>query len=404
MKSLAAKSLTVRPPLFILVLCSAVQPFALNVLAPATPAIANALGSDYGTIQLTLTLYLATVAASQLLVGPVSDRIGRRPCIVGGLALFTAGSVVGLLAADLWMLLLARMIQAAGAGTAFALVRAMARDIGGRDEAASLIGYVTMAMVVAPMVAPLIGGALEKAHGWRAIFLAMGAIGAVATIGGLMRLPETRNPAQAPTGWLDAFRAFPKLARERAFLVHAGGLALTSGVFFAFIAGAPYVVVEHLRADPTVYGAWFMTMSGSYMLGNFITGRFTTRVGAERLARIGNAISLTGVTLAAAMPFTGHWSPALIFLPLMLNGVGNGLSIPTLTAASLSVRPELAGAAAGLMGFAQLSLGAAMSWLSGHITPLWPPAFLMMMLAATIAAAALPWLALPLPKAAGRSG
>lgn len=378
-----------RPSLFILVLCSAVQPFALNVLAPATPAIARTLGTDYGTIQLTLTLYLATVALSQLLVGPLSDRVGRRPCIVGGLILFVIGSLIGSLSSSLVPVLGARMLQAAGAGTAFALVRAMTRDLGGKDEAASLIGYITMAMVIAPMLAPLIGGTIEKSVGWRAIFLAMAVIGTVAVVGAWLKLPETRPPDATPTDWLDTFRAFPILFRERVFVGHALSLAATSAVFFAFIAGAPYAVVEHMKASPLTYGLMFMTMSGSYMVGNFLTGRFSRVAGAEQLARWGNLISVAGVGLAAAMPFVAPWTPPLLFLPLILNGIGNGLSIPTLTAAALSVRPERAGAAAGLTGFMQLSLGAIAAYLTGVITPIWPPSFLLLMLALTVAA----WLA-----------
>jgi DHA1 family bicyclomycin/chloramphenicol resistance-like MFS transporter len=363
----------------VLVLCSAVQPFALNVLAPATPAIARAVGSDYGTIQLTLTVYLATVALAQLLVGPLSDRIGRRPCIVGGLALFTVGSLVGIIAQGLPMMLAARILQAAGAGTAFALSRAAARDIGGRDEAASIIGYVTMAMVVAPMIAPLVGGTIETWFGWRAIFGAMALTGAVATLGAWLRLPETRPPGALAGGWLDTVAALPVLAQERAFVAHAVGLAFTSTVFFIFIAGAPFVVVEHLGAGAKVYGLLFMTLSASYMAGNFLTGRFSQRFGADRLARFGNVLSFAGVALAALLALTPSWSAPLVFFPMMLNGLGNGLSIPTLTASALSVRPELAGSASGLAGFLQLGLGAVGAWLSGLVTPSWPPAFLMMM-------------------------
>lgn len=378
----------IRPSLFILVLISAVQPFALNVLAPATPAIARALGTDYGAIQLTLTIYLATVAISQLLVGPLSDRIGRRPCVIGGLCLFVVGSLVGAASTGFLPVLGARMLQAAGAGTAFALVRAIARDIGDRNETASLIGYITMAMVIAPMLAPLVGGTIEKSVGWRAIFLVMAVLGAVAALGAWRSLPETRQAPERPGGWLDTFRAVPILFSERSFALHSFALAMTSAVFFSFIAGAPYAVVEHLGASPMVYGLLFICMSGSYMVGNFLTGRFSGRVDAGRLARLGSHLSLIGVAVAAALPFLFQWHPAMIFVPMMLNGIGNGLTIPTLTAAALSVRPDMAGAAAGLTGFTQLGLGAACSWLAGVATPLWPPAFLMIMLAATLAASA----------------
>ncbi|HSP25581.1 MAG TPA: MFS transporter, partial [Saliniramus sp.] len=153
------------PSLAILVAISALQPFALNVLAPATPGRARALATDYATIQLTLPVYLATVAVTQLFVGPISDRIGRRPCILAGIALFLIGSLLGALAGSIETLLMSRVVQAAGGGTCFALARAVVRDTAGKDKAASMIGYITMAMVVSPMVAPFIGGVLDEAYG-----------------------------------------------------------------------------------------------------------------------------------------------------------------------------------------------------------------------------------------------
>lgn len=385
--SAAPTAVRVRPSLAILVVCTAVQPFALNVLAPATPAIARAVGTDYGTIQLTLTLYLVAVAMSQLLVGPLSDRIGRRPCIVAGLGLFTLGSVAGLYSDSLITLLAARMLQAVGAGTAFVLTRAIARDTAEKDEAASIIGYMTMAMLIAPMTAPLVGGFVERTYGWRLIFGLMAMVGLVATLLAFAKLPETRRPGARIGGWLDTFAAFPVLFSERAFVAHTLSLAMTSAVFFAFIAGAPYAVVEHMKTDAKTYGVLFIMLSGGYMLGNFLTGRLSQRIGAERLAGIGNILSLAGVAGAVASALLAPvWTPVLLFLPMMLNGIGNGLTIPTLTAAALSVRPDMAGAASGLTGFTQLSLGAAAAYVSGMVTPLWPPAFLILMLAATMLA------------------
>lgn len=377
----------VRPSLAILVVCTAVQPFALNVLAPATPAIARALNTDYGTIQLTLTLYLLAVAISQLMVGPLSDRIGRRPCIVAGLGLFTIGSIAGLYSDSLVTLLAARMLQAVGAGTAFALTRAIARDTAGKDEAASIIGYMTMAMLIAPMTAPLVGGFIERTYGWRLIFGLMAVIGLAATVASFAKLPETLKPGARIGGWLDTFAAFPILFRERVFVAHTLSLGMTSAVFFAFIAGAPYAVVEAMKTDAKTYGLLFIMLSGGYMLGNFLTGKLSRKIGAERLAWIGNILSFVGVAGAVAAALLAPvWTPILLFVPMMLNGIGNGLTIPTLTAAALSVRPDMAGAAAGLTGFTQLSLGAAAAYLSGLATPLWPPAFLMLMLAATMLA------------------
>ena len=200
-----------------LVAVSALQPFALNVLAPATPGLARTLGTDYATIQLTLTLYLVTVAVTQLVVGPISDRIGRRPCILAGLALFGIGSLLGALADGIGMLLLARIVQAAGGGTCFALARAVVRDTASKDESASLIGYITMAMVVSPMIAPLVGGFLDARFGWRSIFLAILAMTACVAVAALRSLHETafRDPDSSIAS---LFRGYPDLIRDRRFL------------------------------------------------------------------------------------------------------------------------------------------------------------------------------------------
>jgi DHA1 family bicyclomycin/chloramphenicol resistance-like MFS transporter len=147
-----------------------------------------------------------------------------------------------------------------------------------------------------------------------------------------------------------------------------------------------------MKAGPDVYGFFFVIMAGSYMLGNFLTGRFGQRIGAARMIPLGLAISAVSVGVASALPFLTVWQPALLFVPLMLNGIGNGLTIPSATASALSVRPELAGAAAGLTGFVQLGIGAGAAYLAGALTPLWPPAFLMLMLGCTLGAAAISFL------------
>lgn len=368
-----------RPPLAILVAISALQPFALNVLAPATPSLARALAVDYATVQLTLTFYLLAVAVTQIFVGPISDRIGRRPCILAGAALFLAGSVVGALAETIEVLLVARAIQAMGGGTCFALARAIVRDTADKDESASLIGYITMAMVVSPMVAPLVGGFLEAAYGWRAIFAATAILATGVGLAAVLLLRETapRNGTASLVGML---RGFPALLSDRLFVAYVIALSSTSAAFFGFIAGAPYVVVEVMGRSADVYGAYFVLSAGGYMAGNFLTGRFGRRVGSERLVLFGTAASALSVVLALGFALVGPWTPATLFLPLMLNAVANGLTIPGATAASLSVRPELAGTAAGLAGAAQLGFGALIAFAVGSAVSVWPPALVVIML------------------------
>ncbi len=365
--------------LAVLVAVSTLQPFAINVLAPATPGLTRSLGTDYATVQLTLTLYLVAVAVAQLVVGPVSDRIGRRPCILAGIVLFALGSLMGAIANEIGMLLAARIVQAIGGGTCFALARAVVRDSASKDQAASLIGYIATAMVVAPMVAPLVGGFLDAHFGWRSIFVAMLVLSGGVAVAAVPLLKETARKAQ-DSSFRAIMASYPALLRHRAFMGYALTLSFVTAAFFSFVAGAPYIVVNHMGHSPDVYGMYFVLNAGGYMVGNFLTGRFGQRIGSERLMRIGLAISLAAMIVEVAVVAVLPWTPLTLFLPFVLNGIGNGLTIPAATASALSVKPELAGTAAGLSGAAQLGFGALSAVLAGHLVTLWPQSLVIVML------------------------
>src|SRR5690606_11417779 len=154
--------------ILLLVAVAAVSPLGINIYLPSMPGMAADFGVDFAAIQLTLSLYLLTVAIGQLFIGPLSDRYGRRPVLLAGLAAFVLGSLLCLIAADIGLLLAGRVLQAVGGCAGITLSRAVVRDLYGREQAASMIGYVTMGMAVAPMLAPSIGGALDGVYGWQA--------------------------------------------------------------------------------------------------------------------------------------------------------------------------------------------------------------------------------------------
>lgn len=376
---MSASPLPARPTLMVLVAISTLQPIALNLLAPATPTLARHFSTSYATIQLTLTLFLVAVALTQLIIGPLSDRFGRRPCVNAGIALFVAGSVLGALAETTGVLLAARLLEGAGAGSAFALSRAIIRDTASRDEAASMIASVTMVMVVAPMLAPYLGGHIETWLGWRMIFWFMTGAGVVVLVLTVLRLPETAPRIGVGTSFLGIFRAFPALIVDRGFVVNVIALSMTSGAFFAFIAAAPFIVVETMGRGPDVYGAYFILNALGYMVGNFAMSRLAVKLGTARLVRTGLAISFVAMSGAMALSLTAYWTPLTLFLPLAINAIGNGLTIPGSTAEALSARPELAGSAAGLMGAIQLGSGALATILASWAVTLWPQALVLMM-------------------------
>ncbi len=372
-------SASARPSLLMLVAISALQPIALNLLAPATPALARSFGASYGTIQLTLTLFLVAVALTQLVIGPLSDRFGRRPCVNAGIAIFVLGSALGAMAQSTTVLLVARILEGAGSGIAFALSRAIIRDTATKDEAASQIASVTMVMVIAPMLSPYLGGQIETWLGWRATFWFMLAVGTAVLLLTLARLPETAPSLGVRTSLLGVFRAFPALMTDRIFVTNVVAVSMTSAAFFAFVAAAPFVVVEVMAHGSDTYGTYFMLNAFGYMIGNFAMSRLVVRHGTAGMVRAGLIISAAALTVGIALSLSPYWTPVSLFVPLALSALGNGLTIPGSTAAALSAKPELAGSAAGLMGAAQLGLGALCTIAISALVPLWPQALVVLM-------------------------
>jgi DHA1 family bicyclomycin/chloramphenicol resistance-like MFS transporter len=356
-----------RPSLGILIAVTALGPMALNIFIPSMPGMVEVFATDYGTIQLTLTLYLFGVAVSQLFMGPLSDRFGRRPVLLAGIALFLAGSLGAALAESIQMLIAARVVQAVGGCAGLVLGRAIVRDTHGREESASMIGYITMAMVVAPMLSPLIGGYIDHWFGWRASFVFVLTVGALGIAFAGMLLHGTHHDRSGAHGPLAMLRGFPILLRDTAFCGYAINVSFTTAVFFAFLAGAPYIMVEILERPTNEYGLYFMFMATAYMAGNFLSGRLATRVGADRMILTGSLLALIGVTLLSGLALSFEMVPLMLFAPVMFGGIGNGLSLPSATASAISIRPDLAGTASGLVGFLQMTVGALATLLVGRL-------------------------------------
>lgn len=350
----------------LLVVISMLGPLALNILLPSLPGLVQVFGASRETVQLTLSLFLAGMAVSQLVLGPLADRFGRRPVLLWALVIFIAASAAACLAATIDGLIVARIAQAVGATAGITLARAIVRDLYARDQAASMIGYVTMGMVVAPMLAPSLGGALDERFGWRAIFVACLVLGMLALLATAFLLPETRPRSMSHVGAGEIARRTLRLLRNRRFLGYAATSALVSAAFFSFVGGAPYLIIDVLGLDKSVYGLWFVLTAGGYMVGNFISGRYSQRVGIERMIVIGCVSALLGSGLILALAWAASPSATALFVPMILVSLGNGFVMPNAIAAGVSVDPEAAGAASGLMGFLQMGLGGVASFTAGR--------------------------------------
>ena len=284
--------------LALLMAMTAIGPATLNILVPALPGLVTRLASDTGTVQLTLSLYLLSLATAQLLLGPLSDRFGRRPVVLAGLALSVVASLAAIAASSIGALIGARVVQAVGASTGIVIGRAIIRDLYERDRAAAMIGLVTTAMVIAPMIAPLIGGILDTAFGWEAIFLFIAAFSGVVLLWALAVLPETRpaSVAQAPGMLMQEWRALIGNAKFHGYVLCG---ALGSAPFFTFLGGGPHVVVTLMGRTSAEYGVWFAVTSLGYMSGNFTASRLSQRFGVDAMILAGIVFELIGAALTA---------------------------------------------------------------------------------------------------------
>jgi DHA1 family bicyclomycin/chloramphenicol resistance-like MFS transporter len=364
-----------KPSITSLIAISGLNPMAMNIVTPSLPGLAIAFAVDYGVAQLTLTVFLASIAVAQLILGPLSDRYGRRPLVLVGIAVFVVGSIGCALAPSIVWLLCGRIVQAFGGCAGFVLARAMVRDMHGREQAASIFGSITMVMVLAPMLSPLLGGVIDTSLGWRAVHWAMALTGAALLAYAWIALHETLHVRNQHVGGLAGMAGdFATLLRYPAFQGHSLTVALTSATYFAFIAGAPYAVVSLMGRESSVYGIWFAIAASGYMAGNFVTGRYGPRFGSRRLIRWGTAGALASILLMALGIAVLPLTPVVLFLPMVPITFFNGLALPGATAAAISVRPDLAGAGAGLSGALQLGLGAFLTWVVGHSvgTTVWP--------------------------------
>lgn len=353
------------PALLTLVLLAAVSPLAINLFVPSMPSIAMDLEAPYATVQLGLSLYLVMVAVLQLVIGPLSDLFGRRPVIYGGLVLFLVGTTMCVLAQSAGMFLAGRIVQAASA-SGMVLSRAIVRDVYPREKAASAMGYMVMGMAVAPMVGPAIGGLIDQLAGWRMSFVALGIFGAIALGATVFTLPETNRFRGAPIR--EQVASYRKLAGMPLFWIYACSMGFASAAFFGFLGGGPAVSNIYLGLSSLEYGLYFAFTALGYSLGNFTTGRFSERRGLDRMMLDGVFISLTGPLAAIALFAFGIEHAAAFFLPMMLVGFGNGLTLPTASAAAIGLKPDSAGAASGLLGATQIGIGACASIVAGFVS------------------------------------
>lgn len=369
---------TTPPHIFTLILLAGLSALAMNIFLPSLPNMTDYFQTEYRLMQLSVAVYLAVNAVLQVIIGPISDKFGRRPVILWGIAGFMLATLGCLMATDPYVFLTFRMLQAVIV-TSMVLSRAVVRDMVPQDQAASMIGYVTMGMAVVPMIGPAIGGVLDEIWGWHANFWLLFALGGLLFWLTWTDLGETAQKSGLTLG--QQFREYPELLTAPRFWGYALAAALASGAFFAYLGGAPFVGSSVFSLSPSELGLYFGAPAIGYFLGNFASGRYSARVGVNRMVCWGALINSTGIAVSMLVFATGYGTVLTFFGFMTLVGLGNGMTIPNATAGMLSVRPHLAGTASGLGGAIMIGGGAALSALAGALlqpgTGVWPLLWIM---------------------------
>ena len=354
---------------------SAVGPLTTDMYLPSLPDIARLLGASSAQVQLTISAYLIGFAAGQIIYGPVSDRHGRKPVLIGAIALYCAASLACALSTSIEMLIVARAFQALGGSGGIVLTRAIVRDIYSGAHAGRELSVIGSVMALAPVLAPILGGLIQTAFGWRVTFLALVGAGFAGAAVVWALLPETLNTrATEPVSLPSMLRSYRIVGRNRAYLAYLSITAASYAGLFAWISGSAFVLQDLYGLAPFDFGVAFALGSVGYMAGSAIAARLVIRIGLDGVLGLGGcACAAGGLAMVAAVAF-GLMSSMSLVLPMAVYLAGLGMVLPQGIAGAMTPFPERAGAASSLFGFLQQTAaavcGAAVGWFLGQSA--WP--------------------------------
>ncbi|SEA94055.1 Bcr/CflA family efflux MFS transporter [Rubrimonas cliftonensis] len=346
---------------------TALGPFAMQSLAPALPMIATSFSVNAEAAQMMLSLSILAIGVSTLLLGPLSDVHGRRPVALASVAVTVVASGAVAIAPTLESAVAARVVQAGAAGAGMVLSRAIARDRFGPEGAGAVIAQVTAVMVLAPMVAPIIGGIIAAHLGWRAIFAATAGLAAV--VGWLVwrGLAESNLARSEARGARAIAASLAAVSRSRRFWSYCVVAAMSLSSFLFFVGTAPYVVAEGFGAGPDVYGLGFAAVGAGYIASNLLYARLVGRVRGDMLM-LGGLAAAVATSLACGLAVTWGWTGLhTVFAAAVLNSLASGLVVPNAMAGAVASCPERAGASSSLLGFVQFAVAACAAQLGAVI-------------------------------------
>ena len=352
-------------PLWLLVLVTFSGTLAMHMFVPALTVAGHDLHVDAATIRTTISVYIFGLAVGQLVYGPLSDVFGRRPTLLVGLALYTIGGLAATLAPNVGVLIGARLVQAAGGCAGLLLGRAIVRDTAESNDAVRRLALMSLMTMIGPGLAPLVGGLLAGAFGWRAIFVVLTALGVVNFTVSWRLLPETGTPSGRISA-ASVARDYRALLGSPRFLGFAAGGGCATTSFYGFIAAAPFIFINELHRPLHEVGIYLGLLIVGVSIGNILAGRLIGRVTTiERLLVTGNLVSVAAATAVLAAFLVFRPGVFAIETLMIVYCVGAGMCSPAVSTLSISVDPRLIGSAAGLYGFLQMTIGAACTTLAG---------------------------------------
>jgi DHA1 family bicyclomycin/chloramphenicol resistance-like MFS transporter len=351
----------------VLALLAATGTLATNILLPSLPQMAVSLKVSTAAVTSAITVFLAVFAVGQLVVGPISDRFGRRWPVLAGFAVFFAGSIWCALATDLPGLLTGRVIQAAGACATSVLSRAIARDMFSGAALGRAMALIMIAMAAAPGFSPLLGGALDHVFGWRSEFVLVAGFAALGAVAYVTVFGETHRSTRIPLNPLAIAKNYAGLIADRRFVVPAATVSLIMGGLFAMFSAAPRVLIETLKFSPIQLGLFFAGTVLIVFAAGMLATRLAPRYGLDRSIRGGLLIAALGsIAILAVSRFSPSFPSFLGAMSVFL--LGMGIVNPLGTAQALSPFGEKAGAASALLGFWQMMNAAIGVWLAATVS------------------------------------
>ena len=334
------------PRLLTLVLMVGTSVMSLNLILPALGSLAQSFGLSYATASFVFSGYLIVTGVMTLVMGPLSDRFGRRPIVLTALSIFIVASLCSALAPNVVLLFVFRFFQAVVVA-AGVLAQAAVRDTSSsQSDTTRKLALIAMAMALVPLIGPMVGGVIADLMGWRAVFMAQAGVGALTLLLCVFVLNETNQQRSAT--FLAQFRAYPGLVSSLRFWGYVMTLCMGVAVFFSFLAGMPLIAKARFGFGETMIGVMLGTLTLGYLVANGVLRQISDRFMQAGIMAFARALGVIGPLISMGLIALGFTNPIVIFAPLVLMGAANGLSLPLANSGIVSVRPDLAGSAAGL--------------------------------------------------------